>query len=282
MAQKSVRSALDTCPNTAQKFATRPGLCFVPRTSHRLSFIALRARARVRVNVATRNNWLRSLQVGATTRNNFRRTLVTLFSQAVHHGYATSNPAEKAEKAKEIDAPPGILTVQQTARLLEAASPQLLPYVAIGAFGGLRRAELERLDWREIDFESGLIEVTAKKSKTARRRFVRIQPNLREWLLPVRKHSGNVTPDNFPKQFDAARVAAGIHEWPDNALRHSFASYHLAHFKDAAALALEMGHTDSGMIFNHYRQLVRPKEAERYWQIEPTAESANVVAFANV
>jgi Phage integrase family. len=105
---------------------------------------------------------------------------------------------------------------------------------------------------------------------------------LREWLLPVRKHSGNVTPDNFPKQFDAARVAAGIHEWPDNALRHSFASYHLAHFKDAAALALEMGHTDSGMIFNHYRQLVRPKEAERYWQIEPTAESANVVAFANV
>jgi integrase len=223
------------------------------------------------ITTAEINNWLRSLQVGATTRNNFRRTLVTLFSYAVDHGYATSNPAEKAEKAKVIDAPPGILTVQQTARLLEAASPQLLPYIAIGAFAGLRRAELERLDWREIDFESGLIEVTAKKSKTARRRFVRIQPNLREWLLPVRKHSGNVAPDNFPKQFDAARVAAGITEWPDNALRHSLASYHLAHFKDAAALALEMGHENSGMIFNHYRELVRPKEAERYWNIRPAA-----------
>jgi hypothetical protein len=33
MARTSVRSALDTCPNTAQKFATRPGLCFVPRAS---------------------------------------------------------------------------------------------------------------------------------------------------------------------------------------------------------------------------------------------------------
>jgi len=229
------------------------------------------------ITTAEINDWLRSLKVGPTTRNNFRRTLVTLFSHAVDHGYATSNAAEKAEKAKEIDAPPGILTVQQTARLLEAASPQLLPYIAIGAFAGLRRAELERLHWREIDFDSSLIEVTAKKSKTARRRFVRIQPNLREGLLPVRKHSGNVTPDNFPKQFDAAREAAGIDEWPDNALRHSFASYHLAHFKDAAALALEMGHTDGGMIFNHYRQLVRPKDAERYWNIKPAAAAKKIV-----
>jgi hypothetical protein len=33
---------------------------------------------------------------------------------------------------------------------------------------------------------------------------------------------------------EATRVAAGIKRWPSNALRHSFASYHLAHFNDAA------------------------------------------------
>jgi len=60
----------------------------------------------------------------------------------------------------------------------------------------------------------------------------------------------------------------------------SFASYHLAHFKDAVALALEMGHTDSGMIFEHYRELVKPKDAERYWSIRPATEIENVVAFA--
>jgi integrase len=226
------------------------------------------------------DNWLRSLEVGPTTRNNFRRTLVMLFNHAVARGYATSNPAAKTAKAKVVDSPPGILTVQQTAHLLESASPELLPYIAIGAFAGLRRAELERLDWREIDFESGLIEVTAKKSKTARRRFVKMQLNLREWLLPLRKHKGNVTPDDFEKQLDAAREAAGITEWPDNGLRHSFASYHLAHFKNAAALALEMGHTDSGMIFNHYRELVRPKEAEDYWNIKPTPVSKIVPLVA--
>jgi integrase len=219
------------------------------------------------------DDWLRALEVGPTTRNNFRRTLVMMFSYAAKHGYTTSNPAAETQKAKEIDAPPGILTVQETARLLEAASPELLPYVAIGAFAGLRRAELERLDWSDVHFDDNLIEVTAQKSKTARRRFVKIQPNLREWLLPLRKHKGSVTPDNFPKRLDAARETAGIDDWPDNALRHSFASYHLAHFKDAAALALEMGHTDSGLIFNHYRQLVRPKEAERYWNIMPAPVS---------
>jgi integrase len=225
------------------------------------------------------DNWLRALPVGPTTRNNFRRTLVMMFNHAIARGYATSNPAEKTAKAKVVDSPPGILTVQQTARLLEAASPELLAHVAIGAFAGLRRAELERLDWTDVHFDDAdLIEVTAQKSKTARRRFVKIQPNLREWLLPLRKHTGKVTCDNFPKQFEAARQSAGITEWPDNALRHSFASYHLAHFKDAAALALEMGHTDIGMIFNHYRQLVRPKDAERYWSIRPST-SDKVVSF---
>ncbi|HEY8650291.1 MAG TPA: hypothetical protein VIL70_05195, partial [Chthoniobacterales bacterium] len=92
------------------------------------------------------DNWLRALQVSPTTRNNFRRVLCTMWSFALQRGYAAGNPAEKTAKAKVVDSPPGILTVQQTARLLEAASPELLPYVAIGAFAGLRRAELERLD----------------------------------------------------------------------------------------------------------------------------------------
>jgi integrase len=227
------------------------------------------------------DGWLRSLPVGGTTRNNFRRVIVTFFSRAVALGYAVANPAAKTAKAKESDAPPGILTVRQAANLLENATPQILPHVAIGLFDGLRRAELERLDWSDVHFADNLIEVTAQKAKTARRRFVKIQTNLREWLAPVRKHSGRVTCENFVKQFAALRESAGLTDWPDNALRHSFASYHLGHFKDAAALALEMGHTDSGMIFAHYRQLVRPKEAARFWSIKPQAQDdRKIVAIA--
>jgi len=50
--------------------------------------------------------------------------------------------------------------------------------------------------------------------------------------------------------------------------------------KDAKALALEMGHIDSGVLFNHYRALVKPKEAERYWTIRPLSlATKKVVAF---
>jgi integrase len=222
------------------------------------------------------DDWLRGLSLSPTSRNNYRRVLVVALNYAVQRGYATSNPAESTAKAKVVGGTPGILTVKQAADLLESASLELLPYLAIGAFAGLRRSELERLDWSDVHFDSELIEVTAAKAKTARRRFVKMQPNLREWLLPLRAHVGKVAPSDFRKHFDAARKTAEITDWPDNALRHSFASYHLAYFKDSAALALEMGHTDSGMIFEHYRELVRPTEAERYWNVRP-AGSEKVV-----
>ena len=233
------------------------------------------------------DEWLRSLsdkhtgkRLSPVTRNNFRRVLIVAFNFAKERGYCVVNPAEKTARAKVIETEIGILTVDQTARLLENAAPELVPYVAIGAFAGLRRAELERLDWREVDLQSNLIEVTASKAKSARRRFVRIQPNLAKWLQPYAQSLADVTPPNYRELLDTAREAAGIDEWPQNALRHSFASYHLARFNDAAALALELGHTNSNLVFQHYRQLVKPKQAERYWKIAPAVAGKKVVQFA--
>jgi len=233
------------------------------------------------------DEWLRSLtdketgrRLSPVTRNNFRRVLITAFNFALGRGYCAGNPAEQSARAKEVASPVGILTVDQTARLLESAAAELVPYIAIGAFSGLRRAELERLDWREVDLQSGLIEVTASKAKSARRRFVRIKPNLARWLQPHAQLSGNVTPKDYGVLLANARDAAGIDQWPQNALRHSFASYHLANFNDAALLALELGHTNSNLVFQHYRQLVKPKQAERYWKIAPAVAGKKVVQFA--
>jgi integrase len=97
---------------------------------------------------------------------------------------------------------------------------------------------------------------------------------------PYARLSGNVTPQNYRELLDAAREGAAITDWPQNGLRHSFASYHLAKFNDAAALALELGHTNSNLVFQHYRQLVKPKQAERYWKIAPAIAGKKVVQFA--
>ena len=41
---------------------------------------------------------------------------------------------------------------------------------------------------------------------------------------------------------------------------------------DANALALQLGHTNANLLFNTYRQAVRPAEAAKYWQIKPDAK----------
>jgi hypothetical protein len=78
------------------------------------------------------DEWLRNLsnketgkRLSPVTRNNFRRVLMTAFSFALGRGYCVANPAEQSAKAKEIESPVGILTVEETARLLENAAPRL-------------------------------------------------------------------------------------------------------------------------------------------------------------
>jgi integrase len=215
------------------------------------------------------DDWLRSLGSAPLTRNHSRRILHVLFSYAVARKLCPANPVTETSKAKVLAPTIEVLTPEQTKRLLDCADPELRPALAIGAFAGLRPAEIARLDWREVKLDRGYIEVTAAKSKTASRRLVKILPNLKAWLQTANRPSGDVLPPNSRKFVDAARIRAGLAEWPSNGLRHSYASYHLAKFQDAAALALEMGHTTTAMLFSHYREVVTPEDAEAYWSIAP-------------
>src|ERR1035437_7955500 len=225
------------------------------------------------------DDWLRDRKVAAQTRNNFRTVLRTFFECAVVRGYAIDNPMAKTAKAKVVRGAPKIFTPDQMRTVLEKAPRDFVPYLAIGGFAGLRTAEMERLDWSEIDLGAKLIHVTAEKSKSAQRRLVMISDNLAAWLAPHARQSGPVAEKE--RIIVARRRTCELAEikWPANALRHSFASYHLAHFKNAAATAAELGHTSPTMLYKHYRELVRPDVAAQWWQIAPPADYGNVVAF---
>ncbi len=62
--------------------------------------------------------------------------------------------------------------------------------------------------------------------------------------------------------------------WKHNALRHSFISYRVADIQNVAQVALEAGNSPQ-MIFQHYRELVRPAAAKEWFAIEPNAQHAN-------
>ncbi|MDQ6625996.1 MAG: tyrosine-type recombinase/integrase [Verrucomicrobiota bacterium] len=219
------------------------------------------------ITAAQIDDWLRSLPVSGVTQNSYRRRLGTLFSFAKKRGLISETPIADVERAKERPEPVGILTVAQVGRLLGSAGSSMVPFWAIGAFAGLRTAEIQRLDWSDVDLDQGLIHVAAANAKTATRRLVTVQQNLREWLLPLKRASGPLVPDCFQKRATADREKAELGDnWPTNALRHSFASYHLAKFHDAARLALEMGNSPR-MIFKHYREIVTPAAAADYWNI---------------
>jgi integrase len=225
-------------------------------------------------------SWLHGMKLSAQSVNNYRSRVATLFSYGLKREYVERNPVASIEKIQRVDEAPEIFTPKQIQALLDNAPADLLPVLALGAFAGLRSAELLRLDWESIDLLGGLINISASKSKTAKRRLIPIAPNLAQWLAPYVGRSGKIYPYShrwYHLNVDLLRKAVGLTEWPNNGLRHSFASYHLAKHQNAPQLALEMGHTTPQMIFDHYRELVRPQEAQRYWMISPQRPAKNVV-----
>jgi integrase len=193
-----------------------------------------------------------------------------------------SNPILHTARPKLPDSPPEIFSVDELSALLNAAAtraPDVVPMLAIGAFAGVREAEIKRLNWSEVDQRRGHIEIKSSKAKSARRRIVEIQPNLREWLRPYAGMTGAVVPANSRKKLDSVRKAAGLARWPNNGLRHSYASYRLAAVHDAPRVASELGHTSPKMLYGVYRELVLPEEAKRYWLINPIAGADNVIAL---
>jgi integrase len=74
------------------------------------------------------------------------------------------------------------------------------------------------------------------------------------------------------QELDAAW--ADLVPWPHDAFRHSYASYHLAEWPDAAALAMQMGHQTTKMIFSNYRARVKKSDAVLWWGLLPKVGAA--------
>ena len=55
-------------------------------------------------------------------------------------------------------------------------------------------------------------------------------------------------------------------QWPNNALRHSHASYRVASTSNAQKVSSEMGNSPQ-IIYRNYRKLVTKGEAEKWFQI---------------
>jgi integrase len=229
------------------------------------------------------SRWLAGLALSERTRRNFRDTVGFFCRFCVRRGYLAKGTdwlegvqEYTARKTGEIL----IYTPDEIMTLLNKADKRLVPFLAIGAFAGLRHAEIARLDWSEIELVDAagdsFIEVRADKAKTLTRRLVPVKNNLKAWLLPHRKTAGKVCPfENTTKQLLKTAAATGDAaneikplEWKKNALRHSYISYRIAECGNVPLVADESGNSVT-VIRTNYLRRVKPAIAAKWFNIMP-------------
>ncbi len=212
----------------------------------------------------------------AQSRRKTRTIIGGLFDFAQRRGYVGKglSPIQDTEKPKPRTAPKEVFTPKEIKSLLKAAPPNYLPVLAIGAFAGIRRQEILRLQWSDIDLEAGRINIPRHKAKGGRKpRLVPVLPSLKAWLLMTSDRTGAVwkmSEGSLEKVRKATVAAAGV-DWKDNGLRDSFISYRLAATQAEQTVALEAGNSPD-VVFNHYRTVVTPEAAEEYFRVFPEPE----------
>ena len=225
------------------------------------------------VGAATRDQVERFVAgMGPETRNSKIRCLSAFFNWAQDRGLIKDVPTSKVRMAKTSEPAKEILSledVQKVLRQAERARPDLVPYLALAFFTGIRSEELTRLDPEKV--KAHFIMLQGEVTKKHRARSVRIRPNLRAWLdaYPARV----IAPLSERNRYRAIQKiceAAGV-AWKSNCARHSFASYAFEETGgDANKVAAEMGEKDVGVFFRHYRGLVHPGDGAKYFSIMPS------------
>ena len=169
-----------------------------------------------------------------------RAILSGVFSTAIRHEWCDVNPVSRVEVPDVIEKPIEPLTIEEVERLEEAAQlpehqdMQLSLHLML--YCGIRPTEVSRINPEtDIDWQHAQVLVRPTTSKTGGGRVV-----------PLRKAGGisvRTIPRRWVHRWRALRKAAGwsketAHPWRQDVCRHTFATYHAAHFRNFAALQL--------------------------------------------
>lgn len=244
------------------------------------------------VEMSDIETWLNAKKISIKTRKNYRTAAVTLWSFAKTKGYLPRDQQTEAEllpnrnrtKAARLSREIGTYEPAELRQILAAAPDHLLPIFAIGAFAGLRSAEIHRLTWGNI--RPGFIQVIACDSKNAVRRHAPVTIALKEWLAKTKRGEDDERLcARFSRESALTRAMskairdAGVKP-VHNGLRHTFCSSRVAATDDVKQTSREAGNSVPIIIKDYVKVFSKPK-ATAWFNVRPSAStSAKVVAFA--
>ena len=230
--------------------------------------------------------WVNTILSSANTRRDAKTVFGQLMNFARAQGWRQDNPVEPVT-VKVVAGEPTALTPDQTKALLQAcrAHPEaasLVPYFAVCTVAGLRPGEAEQLDWKDVHLNEGQLKVLPETSKIKQSRYVNLEPEAVALLKPYACKAGRIIGDvsisKWTQIWQDARGAAGWRfagrsinmkkgqNWPDDVLRHTFATYWLARHNDVMRLCADMGNSPR-VVGKHYRRAVPKGEVAAFWKI---------------
>ena len=207
-------------------------------------------------------------------RQKARLILSGVFGTAVKRGWCDANPVARVEAPRVVEQQVPILSPQEIEQITTTAetyqSGSCAAAVGMMLYAGIRPHEVARLTWEQVDLQERAIYILPRHSKTGGARRVTIhKPLLRILRAHKRADGEKICPANWLYHWRKLRRAAGwdspTHRWPQDALRHTFASYHLSYFRSFAELQLEIGHRDATLLRTRYVDQRPVVNAGAFW-----------------
>jgi integrase len=210
---------------------------------------------------------------GDANRRSHRLYISSFFNWAVEKDLIEANPVRKTRRVQPKRQSPGIYQPQDVQQLMDAAEPDLVPFLALSFFCGARSTEILQLKWDDVDFNLERIHINADISFTGEERSLRLEPNLAQFLAPFRgKPNEAVVPHH---QRSLQRWCKKLHEELDikalyQGARHTFTAYHLA-LHPLKETMDETGCSKSATLFKYYQGIgsSRSAPAEAYFAVAP-------------
>lgn len=226
-----------------------------------------------RVEPLTIDRWLKTLGGSETSKAMWFRYARMFFRWCYRMRFIDRSPLDGLRPPR---ATPGrnILTPEQMRALLKAPmGDDVKALVLLGAFAGLRTVEVARMNWEDINPKTKQIHVRPEVSKQHDGLLERVV-DMTEPLVKRRKFfekkTGRIVTSSMEALHERRRkvaLALGWEGWPDNALRHSFATYHLGRCGNAGLTAYQMGHTSPAMVQRVYAVPAVRADWKAFWRI---------------
>ena len=221
--------------------------------------------------------------ISPASRNRLLATIRTIFKAAVDWNFITHSPASDVSQLPEASQIPDALSDEQVESLLKALPEYAQLIVTILVYTGLRKSELHRITWGDIDFKNNELAIRMTKNSEfrvipmhpqVRKVFSELQPG-RSWPKSQSGHSRKtiVWPDSknpsaiaiphidIKKSLISASKRCGIgHVYP-HMLRHTFATKMRDNGVPLDRIQVFLGHKTMAMVLRYAK--ARPEQLQK-------------------